>query len=133
MENQDTNTTNAVAHDMATFLGYEEVPLTRPIGDKKTVKVKCLPVRRFAEYAALIEDEPTLVEMFTGLASEEVDALAVDDFVAILRKGHGLNFVPFSDWLKRKVEAKKMIAQAYGIALPKESRREESLSDSPQE
>lgn len=108
-------------NDMATFLGYETVALTKPVGEKNAVKVKCLPVRAFAEYAALIEDESALVEMFTGLTSDEVDALAIDDFVAILKKGHGLNFVPFSDWLKRKVEAKKMIAQAYGIRLPNES------------
>ncbi len=120
-------------NDMATFLGYETVALTKPVGDKKTVKVKCLPVRAFAEYAALIEDESALVEMFTGLTPDEVDALAIDDFVAILEKGHGLNFVPFSDWLKRKVEAKKMIAQAYGIRLPNESPTGSGSPDSSQE
>lgn len=118
---------------MATFLGYETVALTKPVGEKNAVKVKCLPVRAFAEYAALIEDESALVEMFTGLTSDEVDALAIDDFVAILKKGHGLNFVPFSDWLKRKVEAKKMIAQAYGIRLPNESPVENGSPDSSRE
>lgn len=120
-------------NDMATFLGYETVALTKPVGEKNAVKVKCLPVRAFAEYAALIEDESALVEMFTGLTSDEVDALAIDDFVAILKKGHGLNFVPFSDWLKRKVEAKKMIAQAYGIRLPNESPAENGSPDSSRE
>lgn len=120
-------------NDMATFLGYETVALTKPVGEKNAVKVKCLPVRAFAEYAALIEDESALVEMFTGLTSDEVDALAIDDFVAILKKGHGLNFVPFSDWLKRKVEAKKMIAQAYGIRLPNESPVENGSPDSSRE
>ena len=120
-------------NDMATFLGYETVALTKPVGDKKAVKVKCLPVRAFAEYAALIEDESALVEMFTGLTPDEVDALAINDFVAILKKGHGLNFVPFSDWLKRKVEAKKMIAQAYGIRLPNESPAGSDSPDSSQE
>ena len=120
-------------NDMATFLGYETVALTKPVGEKNAVKVKCLPVRAFAEYAALIEDESALVEMFTGLTPDEVDALAIDDFVAILKKGHGLNFVPFSDWLKRKVEAKKMIAQAYGIRLPNESPTGSGSPDSSQE
>ena len=55
-------------NDMATFLGYETVALTKPVGEKNAVKVKCLPVRAFAEYAALIEDESALVEMFTGLS-----------------------------------------------------------------
>ncbi len=120
-------------NDMATFLGYETVALTKPVGEKNAVKVKCLPVRAFVEYAALIEDESALVEMFTGLTPDEVDALAIDDFVAILKKGHGLNFVPFSDWLKRKVEAKKMIAQAYGIRLPNESPTGSGSPDSSQE
>ena len=120
-------------NDMATFLGYETVALTKPVGEKNAVKVKCLPVRAFAEYAALIEDESALVEMFTGLTPDEVDALAINDFVAILKKGHGLNFVPFSDWLKRKVEAKKMIAQAYGIRLPNESPAGSDSPDSSQE
>lgn len=120
-------------NDMATFLGYETVALTKPVGEKNAVKVKCLPVRAFAEYAALIEDESALVEMFTGLTPDEVDALAIDDFVAVLKKGHGLNFVPFSDWLKRKVEAKKMIAQAYGIRLPNESPTGSGSPDSSQE
>ena len=55
MNTPDKNTTTAAANalDMATFLGYEDVPLSRPIGDRKAVKVKCLPVRAFAEYAAL--------------------------------------------------------------------------------
>ena len=53
MENQNTNPANAA--DMATFLGYEDVPLSRPIGDRKSVKVKCLPVRAFAEYAAMFD------------------------------------------------------------------------------
>lgn len=120
-------------NDMATFLGYETVALTKPVGEKNAVKVKCLPVRAFAEYAAFIEDESALVEMFTGLTPDEVDALAIDDFVAILKKGHGLNFVPFSDWLKRKVEAKKMIAQAYGIRLQNESPAENGSPDSSRE
>lgn len=120
-------------NDMATFLGYETVALTKPVGEKNAVRVKCLPVRAFAEYAALIEDESALVEMFTGLTPDEVDALAINDFVAILKKGHGLNFVPFSDWLKRKVEAKKMIAQAYGIRLPNESTTGSGSPNSSQE
>ena len=32
---------------------------------------------------------------------------------------HALNFEAFTDWLKRKVSAKKMIASAFGVSLPK--------------
>ena len=60
--NPNPTTTNPNAADMATFLGYEDVPLSRPVGDRKSVKVKCLPVRAFAEYAALFALESELVE-----------------------------------------------------------------------
>ena len=116
---------------MAALLGYAEVGLSKPVGGKKSVRVKCLPVRMFAEYAALIEDEPALVEIFTGLTPQQVDELAVDDFVNILRKGHGLNFVPFSDWLKRKVEARKMTVQAYNQTEAKPATPKKSSESSP--
>ena len=58
--NPNPTTTNPNAADMATFLGYEDVPLSRPVGDRKSVKVKCLPVRAFAEYAALFALESEL-------------------------------------------------------------------------
>lgn len=108
-------------NEVAAFLGYIDYTLKRPIGDKKSVKIKCLPVRMYAEYAAAIEDEPALVEMFTGLSQKEIDSLYVDDFVNILKEGHGLNYLPFSDWLKRKLQAKKMKAKAYGVEIDSDS------------
>ena len=122
MENQDTNPTNAVARDMATFLGYEEVPLTRPIGEKKTVRVKCLPVRMFAEYAALFAIESELVGLATDLTREEVDMLLPDDSGKIFEKIHELNRVPFTGWLRRKAAATKLQAQILGASLPKEEK-----------
>ena len=32
---------------------------------------------------------------------------------------HALNFEAFTDWLKRKVSAKKMVASAFWVSLPK--------------
>ena len=122
MENQDTNTTNAAARDMATFLGYEEVPLTRPIGDRKSVKVKCLPVRMFADYAALFALESELVGLATDLTREEVDMLLPDDSGKIFEKIHELNRVPFTAWLQRKAAATRMQAQILGASLPKEEK-----------
>ena len=101
--------------EMATFLGFETVELSKEINGKKNVDVRCLPVRKLAEYAALIEDEPQLVSLFTGLSDAEVDALPNSDFVKILEKGHGLNFGPFSEWLKRKAEARRKKAIAFGV------------------
>lgn len=105
--------------DLAVFNGFATLVLRRQVGDVKEVKVKCLPIRKFAEYASLIEDESALVEIFTGLSADEVDALHRDDFVKIIELGHALNFEAFTDWLKRKVSAKKMIASAFGVSLPK--------------
>ena len=39
-----------------------------------------MPVRVFPELADALSDEPALVELFTGLTSDEVDALAMEDF-----------------------------------------------------
>ena len=41
--------------------------------------------------------------------------LSVEDSGKLFRKAHELNFNPFSDWLKRKAEAVKLKAKAYGI------------------
>ena len=37
----------------------------------------------------------------------------------IFEKAHELNFEPFSAWVKRKVKAQRLKAQALGIDLPK--------------
>lgn len=112
-----TDHTNENAH-MATFLGYEEVKLSRPVNGKTSVKVKCLPVRKLAEYAALFDIEPELIGLATELSAEEIDMLSAEDSGRIFEKVHELNFDPFSAWLKRKVGAARMKARAYGIDLP---------------
>lgn len=106
------------AKNVATFLGYEEIELQREINGKKTVQVKCLPVRKFAEYAALFTIEPEIVGLCTDLTPAEVDMLLAEDSGKIFEKAHELNFAPFSAWLARKTKATKMIAQAYGASLP---------------
>ena len=62
-------------NNMAVLLGYEEVELTREVNGKKSVKVKCLPVRKLAEYAALFTLEPELIGLCTDLSPEEIDML----------------------------------------------------------
>ncbi|MBO6103059.1 MAG: hypothetical protein J6P03_07375 [Opitutales bacterium] len=70
-------------------------------------------MRKLAEYAALIDNEPEIIELTTDLTAEEVDMLSVEDSGTLFRKAHELNFDPFSEWLKRKAEALKLKAQAY--------------------
>lgn len=120
-------------NNMATFLGYEEVELSRPVNGKKSVKVKCLPVRKLAEYAALFTIEPELIELATELSAEEVDMLSTEDSGRLFEKVHELNFAPFSAWLKRKTAASKLQAQAYGGSLPvkKQPTRGEEPASSP--
>ena len=124
---------NNDATDMATFLGDEEVELSRPVNGRKSVKVKCLPVRKLAEYAALFTIEPELIELATELTAEEVDMLSTEDSGRIFEKVHELNFDPFSAWLRRKGKAAEMQAQAYGIALPKDGQATDggNSADSP--
>lgn len=115
-------------NNMATFLGYEDVELSRLVNGKKKVKVKCLPVRKLAEYAALISLEPEIIELCTELTPEEVDMLSADDSGKLFDKAHELNFNPFSEWLKRKGKAVRMKAQAYGMALPEEAKTDGETS-----
>ena len=99
--------------NQSAFFGGEDVELSREVNGKKTVRVKCLPVRKLAEYAALIDNEPEIIELTTELTAEEIDMLTVEDSGNLFRKAHELNFAPFSDWLKRKAEALKLKKQAY--------------------
>lgn len=121
------------AKNTATFLGYEEIELKREINGKKSVQVKCLPVRKFAEYAALFTLEPEMAGLCTDLTPAEVDMLSAEDSGRIFEKAHELNFAPFSAWLGRKTKAAEMIAQAYGASLPqKESNpKGEDSANSP--
>lgn len=119
---------NSEATDMATFLGYEEVSLSRAVNGKTSVRVKCLPVRKLAEYAALFDIEPELIGLATDLSAEEIDMLSSEDSGRIFEKVHELNFDPFSAWLARKTKATKMIAQAYGVSLPKEDNGKDSAN-----
>lgn len=105
-------------NDLSTFLGYENVDLNKPVNGKKTVKVKCLPVRAFAEYAALFALESELVEFATDLTREEVNMLYPDDSGRLFEKIHELNRVPFSGWLQRKVAATRIQAQILGQTQP---------------
>lgn len=122
-----SQTATADASAMATFLGYEQVPLARPIGGRKGVKVKCLPVRAFAEYAALFALESELVEFATDLSREEVDMLLPEDSGKIFEKVHELNRIPFTDWLRRKAAATKLQARILG-ASPNTREAEENPS-----
>ena len=107
--------------NMATLLGYEELKLSRQVNGKASIKVKCLPVRQLAEYAAVIDIETEVVALCTDLTDAEIDLLSTVDSGRIFEKAHELNFEPFSAWLRRKVAAEKLKAQAYGIDLPQQS------------
>ena len=65
-------------NNQAVLLGCVELKTI----DEKVIKVKALPVRVFPELADALSDEPALVELFTGLTSDEVDALAMEDSYA---------------------------------------------------
>lgn len=110
-------------NSQATFLGYESVEISTEINGKKSVDVKCLPVRKFAEYASLIDIEVELIALATDLTPDQIDTLTPDDSGKIFDKIHELNFEPFSAWLKRKVSATKLKAQAFGVDLPKNESR----------
>ncbi len=86
--------------------------------DEKVIKIKSLPVRAFPTFADALSDEPTLVELFTGLTSDEVDALAMEDFEKILKLGMEINMPPFSRWGKRRREAIKTMTSLLSDEAP---------------
>ena len=94
--------------------------LSKPLNGKKSVKVKCLPVRKLDEFRFYRKKRRVFRELATELSAEEVDMLSTEDSGRIFEKVHELNFDPFSAWLKRKGKAAEMQAQAYGVALPKD-------------
>lgn len=110
---------NNEQQNMSHFIGGEEVEISKEINGKKTVFVKCLPVRCFAEYASIIDIEVELIALATDLTADQIDSLTPDDSGKIFNKIHELNFEPFTAWLKRKVAANRLKAQAFGIDLPK--------------
>ena len=110
---------NNSEQNMAAFLGYEEVAISKEIGGKKSVKVKCLPVRKFAEFMALFTIEVELVGLCTDLTDEEIDMLTPEDSGRIFEKAHELNDDPFTAWLRRKTAAARTQALIYGVSLPK--------------
>lgn len=77
------------------------------LSDSRIIEVKKLPIRKFADLAFFLENEAKVVELFTDLTPDEVDALPYTDFVKILKLGEKLNYEEFSAWLKRKVERSK--------------------------
>ena len=72
----------------------------------------------FPTFADALSDEPTLVELFTGLTSDEVDALAMEDFEKILKLGMEINMPPFSRWGKRRREAIKTMTSLLSDEAP---------------
>lgn len=74
------------------------------------VKVRALPVREFPRLAASLDDEPALVELFTGLTAKEVDSLPIRDFEEILEEGRRINYPPFSRWTHRQTATAEFIA-----------------------
>lgn len=95
--------------NLAAFNGGVEMKLK----NKKKIFVRALPIRSFPALSEAVSDEPALVELFTGLSPEDVDALPVEDFEAILEKGKEINYPPFFRWGKRQRETVKTFAQIY--------------------
>ncbi len=95
--------------NLSTFNGGIKIKLSN--GESFTVKA--LPIRKFLELSRAIDNEPILVELFSGLTSEEVDALPIADFESILAKGKEINYPPFLRWGKRQKETAMYIEQMF--------------------
>ena len=88
------------------------------LSNGESVFVKALPIRKFLELSRALDDEARLVELFSGLSSEQVDTLPIDDFEAILAKGKEINYPPFLRWGKRQKETKEYIEQMFTAESP---------------
>ena len=96
---------------IATFVGYREVLL--PVS-KMRIKVRQLPVREFPKLSAVIENEPDIVSLCTGLTEKEVDALHVEDFEELYKVSSEENLRPFSRWVKRRKQTAAVLERIFG-------------------
>lgn len=107
---------------ISTFIGYREITL--PVSKRK-VQVRQLPVRDFPRLSEVIESEPGIVELCTGLKTEDIDSLAIEDFEALYSAAEEENLRPFSRWIKRRKAMARHLDRVFGETnqgtSPKES------------
>lgn len=113
---------------MTTLLGGVEMIAEKQNGERETVKVRQLPIRKLTDYAQNMNNEAAMVELFCGKPEGWSDELTIDCFVAILQKGEELNREHFFAWLQRQLERQdqvmkgevgKRVASLSQTSLPK--------------
>lgn len=83
-------------------------------GTNELVSIRQLPVRKFVEYAKLLDDEPGRIEFVTGKESGWADNLTPESHVELLAACDAANSTNFFAWLGRRVH----LAGQLGGAAP---------------
>lgn len=91
--------------DMQTLTGEKTLEVAHRDGSKEQVTVREMPIRKIPRLLELQDDEPALVEMYTGKDAAWVDGLTTASFEAIVEAGAELNFPIIERWMQRKAAA----------------------------
>ena len=87
-----------------TLTGEREVRVTFRDGSTANVKIIELPIRKLPEMLASFDDEPALIELYTGKDEAWIDSLTNTSFENLLSVGGELNFPVMVRWMDRKGE-----------------------------
>lgn len=110
------------------MLGGVDLTVKKLDGSTETIKVRQLPVRLMARYAAAVQDEPEQIRLFTDRDMKWVESLSDDSFVAIVKEGQRMAEPFFSDWLTRQRQLAGVINQGVTGASPSPTTSPESAS-----
>lgn len=83
-------------------------------GATEEVQIRHLPVRKFVDYAKILDDEPARIELATGNEPGWADNLTPASHVELLAACDAANSTNFFAWLERRVH----LAGQLGGAAP---------------
>lgn len=97
--------------DMAALRGGETAAAVFLDGRTEQVFLHCLPVRKFQQFVAAIDDECALIELVADKPKGWADALTLECHEALVVRAFDLNFSGAARWFARSV---KVIAEMSG-------------------
>ena len=120
-----------------TLLGGRDLGITLRNGKTETVKVRQIPVWEMQKYAAAIQNELAMAEIFTARPAEWCKSLSDQSFEEIIMVGREINAHFFGRWMERQRSLAESIAPGITekvtsqITLPSSPSNAGSPSDKP--
>jgi len=78
------------------------ITVTKTDKSVELVEVKQLPVKKYPDLLAAVDDEPKTVEIFCDKPTGWSDSLTNESIEQLLEEGNALNRDCFSRWLQRR-------------------------------